>query len=349
MTKYIKSGIIYDTNEGIILDGKKVFNPDPELLLNAGYSEYFGGEEGESRTRIVNLLSSHSSEAGQYYYSDFLEFVDTNLTVQEMKEEFKRGVDLVFNIIHEETHEILDSYRASSLVNDLLYCSCILEKMNYETPGSRKTLILRNDNNQGIYICAREDWTSFFSPDLMSGDVILPKQILLLLSPSLTDSNLTPLQGTDFVYIELRDDVTRINDLIDLVNKISSNKQIQINLIKSIDTNTGDIDSVLLSLSSGLINLQDGENQYVLSGYSSIDSKTYTLSLPAPTNNVYNFTPFISASGIDGLPTVTSSDNGKVLQVVDGAWELVTPLTLYSGAGLPNNAQGNNGDIYIQT
>ncbi len=295
MTKYIKSGIIYDTNEGIVLNGKKVFNPDPELLLNAGYSEYFGGEEGESRTRIVNLLSSHSSEVGQYYYSNFLEFVDTNLTVQEMKEEFKKGVDLVFNIIHEETHEILDSYRASSLVNDILYCSCILEKMDYETPGSRETLILRNDNNQGIYTCAREDWTSFFSPDLMSGDVILPKQILLLLSPSFTDSNLTPLQGTDFVYIELCDDVSRINDLIDLVNKISNNKQIQVNLIKSIDTNTGDIDLVLLSLSSGIINLQSGENRFVLSGYSLADEKMYTLSLPAPSDNIYNFTPYISS------------------------------------------------------
>lgn len=295
MTKYIKSGIIYDTNEGIILDGKKVFNPDPELLLNVGYSEYFGGEEGESRTRIVNLLSSHSSEAGQYYYSDFLEFVDTNLTVQEMKEEFRKGIDLVFNIIHEETHEILESYRASSLVNDLLYCSYILEKMDYETPGSRKTLILRNDNSQGIYTCSREDWTSFFSPDLMSGDVILPKQILLLLSPSLTDSNLTPLQGTDFVYVELHDSVSKINDLIDLVNKISSNKQIQISLIKSIDANTGDIDLVLLSLSSGIINLQSGENRYILSGYSLADEKMYTLSLPAPSDNIYNFTPYISS------------------------------------------------------
>lgn len=49
-----------------------------------------------------------------------------------------------------------------------------------------------------------------------------------------------------------------------------------------------------------------------------------------------------------GLPAVTSADNGKVLQVIDGSWGLITPLTLYSGTGTPNNSQGNNGDLYAQ-
>lgn len=48
------------------------------------------------------------------------------------------------------------------------------------------------------------------------------------------------------------------------------------------------------------------------------------------------------------LPTVTSSDNGKILQVVEGEWAVVAPLTLYSGTGEPDNTQGNNGDIYLQ-
>ena len=52
---------------------------------------------------------------------------------------------------------------------------------------------------------------------------------------------------------------------------------------------------------------------------------------------------------INGLPTVTSSDNGKVLMVVDGAWTLVSPVSLYSGSGTPSNSQGNNGDIYVQS
>lgn len=52
---------------------------------------------------------------------------------------------------------------------------------------------------------------------------------------------------------------------------------------------------------------------------------------------------------IPGLPQVSSADNGKILMVVNGQWALVSPVTLYSGSGTPNNAQGNNGDIYVQS
>ena len=52
---------------------------------------------------------------------------------------------------------------------------------------------------------------------------------------------------------------------------------------------------------------------------------------------------------IQGLPTVTSADNGKVLMVVNGAWQLVSPVSLYSGSSAPSNSQGNNGDIYVQS
>jgi hypothetical protein len=52
---------------------------------------------------------------------------------------------------------------------------------------------------------------------------------------------------------------------------------------------------------------------------------------------------------ISGLPEVTSSDNGKILMVVNGQWQLVSPSILYSGTGAPNNENGNNGDIYVQT
>lgn len=50
-----------------------------------------------------------------------------------------------------------------------------------------------------------------------------------------------------------------------------------------------------------------------------------------------------------GLPTVTSQDNGKILQVVDGQWALVTPSTIYTGQGAPDNLLGVDGDIYLQT
>ena len=52
---------------------------------------------------------------------------------------------------------------------------------------------------------------------------------------------------------------------------------------------------------------------------------------------------------VSGLPQVSSADNGKILMVVNGQWQLVSPSVLYSGQGVPNNAQGNNGDLYMQT
>lgn len=51
---------------------------------------------------------------------------------------------------------------------------------------------------------------------------------------------------------------------------------------------------------------------------------------------------------INTLPNVTSSDNGKVLQVINGVWTLTTPMQVYSGTGTPDNSQGNNGDLYMQ-
>ena len=52
---------------------------------------------------------------------------------------------------------------------------------------------------------------------------------------------------------------------------------------------------------------------------------------------------------VSGLPQVSSTDNGKILMVVNGQWQLVSPSVLYSGSGVPNNANGNNGDLYMQT
>lgn len=49
------------------------------------------------------------------------------------------------------------------------------------------------------------------------------------------------------------------------------------------------------------------------------------------------------------LPSVTAENNGKILQVVDGQWQLVTPTVVYTGSDAPSNTLGNNGDIYLQT
>ena len=64
-----------------------------------------------------------------------------------------------------------------------------------------------------------------------------------------------------------------------------------------------------------------------------------------------NSTSLVGTGNIDieGLPSVTSSDNGKILIVSNGAWGTTTPTTIYSGTSAPSSSTGNNGDIYIQT
>jgi hypothetical protein len=51
----------------------------------------------------------------------------------------------------------------------------------------------------------------------------------------------------------------------------------------------------------------------------------------------------------DLLPEVSSSDNGKVLRVINGQWTLIHPAIIYTGDGTPSSNEGNDGDIYIQT
>ena len=49
------------------------------------------------------------------------------------------------------------------------------------------------------------------------------------------------------------------------------------------------------------------------------------------------------------LPTVSASDNGKVMMVVNGAWSMAMPSTIYTGENAPVSSIGNDGDIYLQT
>ena len=57
----------------------------------------------------------------------------------------------------------------------------------------------------------------------------------------------------------------------------------------------------------------------------------------------------VATATVSGLPAVTAADNGKILKVVNGAWVLVDPVTVYTGASAPNNSIGEDGDIYLQT
>ena len=49
------------------------------------------------------------------------------------------------------------------------------------------------------------------------------------------------------------------------------------------------------------------------------------------------------------LPSYSASNNGQILMVVNGALSWVSPTVIYSGSSTPDNTNGNNGDIYLQT
>jgi len=119
-------------------------------------------------------------------------------------------------------------------------------------------------------------------------------------------------------------------NITDWNNKLSSETQL------SKGTTTGSGNAVTdISVSNHQITLTKGSTFLT----SHQDIKTINNQTITGTGNVT----------INALPNVSSSDNGKVLQVVNGVWTLVSPVTLYSGSSAPNNSQGNNGDLYIQT
>lgn len=49
------------------------------------------------------------------------------------------------------------------------------------------------------------------------------------------------------------------------------------------------------------------------------------------------------------VPSVSSTDNNKVMMVQSGSWSAVKPVAIYSGTSAPSSNTGANGDIYIQT
>lgn len=81
------------------------------------------------------------------------------------------------------------------------------------------------------------------------------------------------------------------------------------------------------------------------------DNTSNSYILNKPTFKTVNNESLVGSGNIvvSGLPQVSSSDNGKILMVVNGQWQLVSPSVLYSGNGIPNNNYGNNGDLFIQT
>ena len=98
----------------------------------------------------------------------------------------------------------------------------------------------------------------------------------------------------------------------------------------------------VISLSAGTVAISN--NLASLSG--GAESKITVLS-GATTAHTATTIPNGTSSQMH-LPVVSASDNGKILRIVNGAWTLVDPVTIYNGTTAPDAQQGQNGDIYLQ-
>lgn len=57
----------------------------------------------------------------------------------------------------------------------------------------------------------------------------------------------------------------------------------------------------------------------------------------------------LTKGNVSGLPAVTGADEGKILMVSGGTWQLVSPTQIYTGIQPPSQSLGTDGDIYLQT
>ena len=64
-----------------------------------------------------------------------------------------------------------------------------------------------------------------------------------------------------------------------------------------------------------------------------------------PVSDTQYITPTQIAGLVNGLPSVSSSNNGQILEVSSGAWAAGRKITISSSA--PTSGTGSNGDIWI--
>lgn len=125
-----------------------------------------------------------------------------------------------------------------------------------------------------------------------------------------------------------------------LINKLYDSTSLPI----SLETDSGYTED---NETYGALYLSSGNN-YNLTNSVVIDG----IKTPNNSSTRYDYTAanrkYVDDAVSNVLPAVTASDNGKVLMVVNGAWSMVTPVSIYSGSEAPNNSQGINGDIYLQ-
>lgn len=126
-------------------------------------------------------------------------------------------------------------------------------------------------------------------------------------------------------------------------------------LAASVQTSLGKADSALQSHQdiSGKANTADLATVATSGSYNDLTNKPTIPTVPTNVGAFTNDAGYITASQVPTeLPTVGVSDSGKILTVnSSGQWVAasIAMQRYYSGSTAPSNAQGENGDLYLQT
>lgn len=126
-------------------------------------------------------------------------------------------------------------------------------------------------------------------------------------------------------------------------------------LATSVQTSLGKADTALQSHQdiSGKANTADLAAVATSGSYNDLTNKPTIPTVPTNVGAFTNDAGYITASQVPTeLPTVGASDSGKILTVnSSGQWVAasIAMQRYYSGSAAPSNAQGENGDLYLQT
>ena len=153
-------------------------------------------------------------------------------------------------------------------------------------------------------------------------DIIAHNTGITQLSGAVKSFSAATMYVLEDMYDYMQDNVTNINNVSGSVENLSG----------AVVNNRNDINS----LSASLID----DELVIATALNDLNARIVELSgntgSSALTLNTH--TAVTIANGTSSqmhLPTVSASDNGKILRVVNGAWALVDPATIYSGSTAP--------------
>ena len=231
------------------------------------------------------------------------------------------------------------------------------------------SLSINSSNYQITLSGTKVDGTSFTVSDVID----LPLETMVVngsyndstkkVELTLKNGNTVDFSVSDLVA-GLQSEITSSNKLsADLISDGNTNKVVTAtekstwnSAVRSVTFNGSSV-----SVSNGSISMSESDPVFSssiaasisaadISNWNSKTSNTGTLTgvtFNGASASVSNGIAAITATIPEGLPVVSSSDNGKVLMVDNGTWTKKDPVHLYSGTGTPSDLDGYDGDLYI--